>query len=89
VNDAASKFDSGKDCSLESSVAKLFVAEAVNEACHKGLQVFGGHGYMKYNDIERYARDGRLLDIGVGASEVLKMVVGGAVAKSIGSAARS
>jgi alkylation response protein AidB-like acyl-CoA dehydrogenase len=81
VNDAANKFNSGKDCSLESSVAKLFVTETVNETCHKALQVFGGHGYMKYNDIERYARDGRLLDIGVGASEVLKMVVGGAVAK--------
>jgi alkylation response protein AidB-like acyl-CoA dehydrogenase len=89
VNAAASKCDSGKDCSMESSVAKLFVAETVNEACHKALQVFGGHGYMKYNDIERIARDGRVLDIGVGASEVLKMVVGGAVAKSIGSAARS
>lgn len=36
---------------------------------------------MKYNDVERYARDARLLDIGVGTSEVLKMVVGSAVAK--------
>ena len=85
VNDAANKCSNGIDYSLESSIAKLFVAETVNEACHKALQVFGGHGYMKYNDIERYARDGRLLDVGVGASEVLKMVVGGAVAKSIGS----
>jgi alkylation response protein AidB-like acyl-CoA dehydrogenase len=85
VNDATTKCSNGIDYSLESSVAKLFVAETVNETCHKALQVFGGHGYMKYHDIERYARDGRLLDIGVGASEVLKMVVGGAVAKIKGS----
>ena len=57
---------------MESSVAKLFIADAVNESCHKALQIFGGEGHTKYNDIERYARDGRLLDIGVGTSEVLK-----------------
>lgn len=81
VMETAKKRDSGKDYALETSVAKLFVAEVVNEVCHKALQIFGGHGYMKYNDLERYARDARLLDIGVGTSEVLKMVVGSAVAK--------
>lgn len=81
VIETAKKRDSGKDYALETSVAKLFVAEVVNEVCHKALQIFGGHGYMKYNDLERYARDARLLDIGVGTSEVLKMVVGSAVAK--------
>jgi len=85
VVDTAQKRDSGRDYSLATSVAKLFVAEVVTEVCHKALQVFGGHGYMKHNDPERYARDARLLDIGVGASEVLKMVVGSAVAKTIGS----
>ncbi|AIF49652.1 acyl-CoA dehydrogenase family protein [Pelosinus sp. UFO1] len=85
VWETAKKRDSGKDYALETSVAKLFVTEVVNEVCHKALQIFGGHGYMKYNDVERYARDARLLDIGVGASEVLKMVVGTAVAKLKGS----
>lgn len=85
VYNAAIKRNSGQDYSLEGSIAKLMVAETVNETCHKALQIFGGHGYMKYNDIERYARDGRLLDIGVGASEVLKMVTGGMVGKLLGS----
>ena len=85
VFETARQRDSGADYSLSSSVAKLFVAEMVTEVCHKALQVYGGHGYMKHHDPERYARDARLLDIGVGASEVLKMVVGAAVAKNIGS----
>ncbi len=85
VAETARKRDSGKDYALDTSVAKLFVAEMVNEVCHKAVQIFGGHGYMKYNEVERYARDARLLDIGVGASEVLKMVVGSAVAKIKGS----
>ncbi|WP_407308867.1 acyl-CoA dehydrogenase family protein [Desulfosporosinus sp. SB140] len=80
----AKKRDSGKDYALDTSVAKIFVAEVVNEVCYKALQIFGGHGYMKYNDLERYARDARLLDIGMGTSEVLKMVVGSAVAKMKG-----
>ncbi len=85
VEDTAKKRDSGQEYSLETSVAKLFVADIVTEVCHKSLQIFGGHGYMKYNDPERYVRDARLLDIGVGSTEVLKMVVGTAVAKTIGS----
>ncbi|WP_333595565.1 acyl-CoA dehydrogenase family protein, partial [Anaerospora hongkongensis] len=63
----------------------LFVAEVTSEVCHKAMQILGGHGYMKYNVVERYVRDARLMDIGVGASEVLKMVVGSTVAKTIGS----
>lgn len=84
VDATAQKRDSGKDYSVDTSVAKLFVTEAANEVCHKALQIFGGHGYMKYNEVERLARDARLMDIGVGASEVLKMVVGTTVAKKYG-----
>lgn len=84
VEDTARKRDSGKDYSLATSVAKLFVADVADEVCDKALQVFGGHGYMQHNDPERYVRDARLMDIGVGSSEVLKMVVGTAMAKTIG-----
>lgn len=85
LNAVAQKRECGQDYSLDSSVVKLFVSEVANEVCFKALQIYGGHGYMKHNDLERYARDARLMDIGVGASEVLKMVVGSAVAKSAGS----
>jgi alkylation response protein AidB-like acyl-CoA dehydrogenase len=86
VNATAARRDAGKDYSLESSVAKLFMAETVTLVCHKAMQIFGGHGYMKHREIERLTRDARLLDIGVGSSEVLKMVVGMAVAKSMSAA---
>lgn len=76
VIDAANKRDTGADYSLDTSVVKVFVADLVDEVCYKSLQIFGGHGYLKNNNLERYARDGRLMSIGVGASEVLKMVIG-------------
>lgn len=78
----ADKMDWGEDVSLDSSTAKIAAAEAVNEVCHKALQIHGGHGYIKGNAAERYYRDGRLMDIGVGASEVLKSVVGGTVLRN-------
>lgn len=82
VSAVAQRMDAGEDCALDTSVAKLFVAETVDEVCFKALQVFGGHGYLRSANVERYARDGRLMDIGVGASEVLKMVVGSSVLRS-------
>ena len=78
----ANKRDSGVDYSLDTSVIKAFTAEVVNEVCHNAVQIFGGHGYVKGNPVERYARDGRLMDIGVGTSEVLKMVIGSTVLRN-------
>lgn len=75
------KQDSGADFSLDTSALKVFTAEAVTEVCHKALQICGGHGYIKGNPTERYYRDGRLMDIGVGSTEVLKQVVGSTVLK--------
>lgn len=68
--------DVGEDYSLEASVAKVAAADAVNDICYEAMQIMGGHGYIKYNDVERYFRDGRLIDIGVGTNEVLNMVIG-------------
>lgn len=76
------KQDQGMDFTLDTSVVKIFAAEAVNEVCHKAMQICGGHGYVKGNPCERYFRDGRLMDIGVGATEVLKTVVGSTVMRN-------
>ena len=73
--------DRREDYSLDSSITKICVAEMVNDVTFKSQQIFGGHGYMKHNNVERYFRDARVLDVGVGSSEVLKMVIGNSVLK--------
>lgn len=78
------KQDAGEDFSMDTSVLKAFAAEAVSEVCHKALQIYGGHGYVRGNPAERYYRDGRLMDIGVGATEVLKQVIGTTALKNCG-----
>jgi len=71
--------DQGEDYSLAASTAKVFAAKTINTICYESIQCLGGHGYLKTNDVERYYRDGRLLDIGVGTGEVLKLVIGAQV----------
>ncbi len=71
--------DKGEDYSLEASVAKVAAGEAVNRICYEAIQIMGGAGYISDNNVERYYRDGRLLDIGVGTKEVLNMIIGSTV----------
>lgn len=80
------KQDNGEDYAGDTSVLKIFVAEGVMEVCNKALQIYGGHGYVKGNPAERYYRDARLMDIGVGATEVLKQVVGGTAMRAAAKA---
>lgn len=73
--------DRGQNYGIEASVAKVAVGKAVNEISYEAVQIMGGHGYLKTNPVERYSRDARLLDIGVGTSEVIKMVIGNHILK--------
>lgn len=75
--------DRGEDYSLEASVAKVATAKAVNDICYEAIQIMGGHGYIRNNDVERFARDARLIDIGVGTVEVLNMIIGLNVLKNL------
>ncbi|HKY50121.1 MAG TPA: acyl-CoA dehydrogenase family protein [Candidatus Limnocylindria bacterium] len=59
----------------EASMAKLFASEAAQRVTYQALQVFGGYGYMREYEIERYARDARATTIYEGTSEVQRMVI--------------
>ncbi len=68
--------DQGKRYSKEAAMAKVFAADVAMRACREGIQIFGGNGYSRDYPLERYLRDAKLLEIGEGASEVLRMVIG-------------
>ncbi len=67
--------DSGKRCDLEAGMAKLFSAEMVEYVTSEAMQIFGGYGYSKEYEIERYWRDGRLFRIFEGTSEIQEEVI--------------
>ena len=57
------------------SMAKLYCSEVAARCVHQGVQIHGGYGLMKEYDIERFYRDQRLLEIGEGTSEILRLVI--------------
>jgi len=72
----------GERHTMESSVAKLYAAEAASRICNRALQVHGGYGYTRDIPIERFWRDARLSEIGEGSSEVQRIVISRALLKS-------
>jgi butyryl-CoA dehydrogenase len=66
--------ESGQDVSSEASQAKVFSTEMSLRVCDDAIQIFGGYGYTT-EDLHRHWRDARLLTIGEGTSEVLRMLI--------------
>lgn len=67
--------DQGKEYSKESAMAKLYCSEIAKEVADEAVQIHGGYGLMKDYDIERFYRDQRLLQIGEGTSEIMRLVI--------------
>jgi alkylation response protein AidB-like acyl-CoA dehydrogenase len=67
--------DNGKPFGKEAAMAKLFCSEVATFAATEGSQIHGAYGLVKENLIERHFRDQRILHIGEGTSEILKLVI--------------
>jgi len=67
--------DNGLPYSKEAAMAKLYTSELAREVADDAVQIFGGSGLFKDNPIERFYRDQRLLQVGEGTSEILRLVI--------------
>jgi butyryl-CoA dehydrogenase len=65
----------GKDIAIEAAQAKLFSSEMALRVCDHAIQIHGGYGYTDAGDVHRHWRDARLLTIGEGTSEMLRLLV--------------
>ncbi len=70
---------------VEAAMAKLYCSEVMHRCVHHAVQLHGGYGLMKDSRVERFYRDQRLLEIGEGTSEILRIVI----ARNIGIAGRA
>ncbi|HJZ41294.1 MAG TPA: acyl-CoA dehydrogenase family protein [Bacteroidales bacterium] len=59
----------------DAAIAKLYCSEIAREIADEAVQIHGAYGLFKENDIERFYRDQRILQIGEGTSEILRMVI--------------
>ena len=67
--------DQGDDARQESSMAKVFCAEAIFRIVDRSMQALGGSGAMRENLVERIFRDTRLFRIYDGPSEVHRWAI--------------
>ena len=72
----------GRRVTREASMAKLFATEAAQQVIDAAVQLFGGLGVVRGVPVERLYREIRALRIYEGASEVLKLIIGGQVLQS-------
>ena len=71
----------GGRCNKITSMAKVFAAETAMKAATKGIQIFGGYGYMKEYPMERLFRDAKILEIYEGTSEIQRIVIAASLLK--------
>jgi short/branched chain acyl-CoA dehydrogenase len=76
--------EKGRPFTKEAAMAKLFCSEVMRRCVHHAVQLHGGYGLMKDFRVERLYRDQRILEIGEGTSEILRIVI----ARNIGVAGR-
>src|SRR5262245_57336298 len=67
--------DQGERATLESSFAKRFAADTAMKVTTDAVQVFGGHGYIKEDAVEKLMRDAKLFQIYEGTSQIQRLVI--------------
>jgi short-chain 2-methylacyl-CoA dehydrogenase len=75
VFQAAELKDAGQTVTEEAATAKLMASELAVHAADVAMQVHGGYGYIEESGIPRFYRDAKILTIGEGTSEILKLVI--------------
>jgi acyl-CoA dehydrogenase len=75
VMHAAWKHERGDDIRHESSICKVFVAEAINRIIDRAVQVCGALGFSTDLPLEHFFREARAFRIYDGPSEVHRMVI--------------
>jgi alkylation response protein AidB-like acyl-CoA dehydrogenase len=72
---AAAMKDAGQRYTEEAAQAKLFASEVAVRAAEENMQIHGGFGYIEESPVPRFYRDAKVLTIGEGTSEILKLVI--------------
>lgn len=72
---AANNLQNGTITPKEASMAKLFATTTARKNSIEAVQVFGGYGYTKDYDVERYFRDAKVTEIYEGTNEIQRIVI--------------
>ena len=67
--------DQGRPYATEAAIAKLRASETAVDVARDAIQVHGGYGYTEEFPVARAYRDAKVLEIGEGTSEILRLVI--------------
>jgi short-chain 2-methylacyl-CoA dehydrogenase len=59
----------------EAAMAKLFASETAVDVARDAVQIHGGYGYIEEFPVCRHFRDSKILEIGEGTSEVMRILI--------------
>jgi short-chain 2-methylacyl-CoA dehydrogenase len=67
--------DEGREYAAAAAEAKLQASDVANVCAREAIQIHGGYGYTEEFPVSRYYRDAKVLEIGEGTSEILRLVL--------------
>jgi short/branched chain acyl-CoA dehydrogenase len=67
--------DRGRPYTTEAAIAKLRASEIAVDVAREAIQVHGGYGFTEEFPVARAYRDAKVLEIGEGTSEILRLVI--------------
>lgn len=79
VYSAAELKDSGKPFGMEAAMAKMYASEICLEVVNDALQIYGGSGFIKGQDVERFYRDAKICTIYEGTNEIQRVVIASSI----------
>jgi isovaleryl-CoA dehydrogenase len=65
----------GKEASMMAAKAKLQSAQMATQVALDAIQILGGYGYTREFPVERQMRDAKLIEIGAGTNEILRVII--------------
>lgn len=65
----------GRESSMMAAKAKLQSAQMATQVALDAIQILGGYGYTREFPVERYMRDAKLMEIGAGTNEILRVII--------------
>jgi len=79
VYSAAELKENHEPYGMEAAMAKQYTSDRCLEIVNDALQIYGGSGYIKGIDVERFYRDAKICTIYEGTNEIQRMVIAASI----------
>lgn len=75
VYSAAELKEAHEDYGMEAAMAKQYASDTAVWVADEAVQIYGGNGYLKGMDVERFYRDAKITQIYEGTNEIQRVVI--------------